>query len=461
MRVDGRRRIVIALLAVAPLAPPGRAAAQDVTWVPGSTHVVCSLTGHDETYTQHRFGLESADRGYSFQFGGQAWWLFGDSRPTARFHGRPNRGTRYPADAKGLDNDSMAESALAPPSGCPRLRFIRRGDHAYANPSVSPDPGHGRRSQVSLRVNEAPITGLELHGRMYVAFATDNLTAAQGGSQSGDFGHPTRSVMARLSSKHPLHFKGLYDLSAPAKRYAAGAKFVQVAMQQGADGTVYVWGVPGGSERAGSAYLLRMAPAALATGRHVAYFAGLSHGAPIWARSAAKATALFSDDPPCMDELGVEYDPYVARWLMLYNCTDASPGHPHGIYLRSAPQPWGPWSPPQTVFDPDPDPVARTGYCYFIHLQVTSGIDRCPPLAPNPPSRTAHRGSYYGPYFVAGGTTGSTGALTLHSSSTFAYTLDTFSPYGQMILSSSVQGPPGTTPTPRAIPPHCTGTTCF
>ena len=33
-----------------------------------------------------------------------------------------------------------------------------------------------------------------------------------------------------------------------------------------------------------------------------------------------------------------------------------------GVFLRTATLPWGPWSPPERIFDP------ATGYCQFMHL---------------------------------------------------------------------------------------------
>ena len=62
---------------------------------------------------------------------------------------------------------------------------------------------------------------------------------------------------------------------------------------------------------------------------------------------------------------------------MLYTCADdESAGYnknngPRGIYLRTADLPWGPWSPPQRIFDPD------TAYCFFMHHQIVSADDFC------------------------------------------------------------------------------------
>ncbi len=51
-------------------------------------------------------------------------------------------------------------------------------------------------------------------------------------------------------------------------------------------------------------------------------------------------------------------------------------------------------------------------------------------------------GGDYGPYFVANWTTGITGTTTVRASTTIYYTLDTFDPYGQLIMRSTILGAP-------------------
>jgi hypothetical protein len=135
---------------------------------------------------------------------------------------------------------------------------------------------------------------------------------------------------------------------------------------------------------------------------------------------------------------------------MIYDCKT---GRPPGIYLRTAPNPWGPWSARQLLFNPAPDAATRTGFCYFIH-----SVSRCPTGAPNPPSgRTAPEGGYYAPYFVAGWTTGIRGSQTTRAQTTIYYTISTHDPYGQVIVQSTIDGPVP----PRQPPPSCKGTACM
>jgi hypothetical protein len=140
-------------------------------------------------------------------------------------------------------------------------------------------------------------------------------------------------------------------------------------------------------------------------------------------------------------QFGVQYNRYLHEWILLYRCKEspAPAGHPAGIFMRTAVHPWGPWSAPTTVFDPAPDPRTRSGYCYFIYL-----AKGCPAGSPNRSLSSAkkpHVGSYYGPYIVPNWTTGQRATPSQRASTTIYYTLDTFDPYGQLILRSTILGP--------------------
>jgi uncharacterized protein (TIGR03437 family) len=168
------------------------------------------------------------------------------------------------------------------------------------------------------------------------------------------------------------------------------------------------------------------------------YFTGLArNGAPNFSAAETDAAALFQDvdganntPTPCTGELGVEYNQFVQRWVMLYNCLDKTAANPSGVYMRLAQQPWGPWSAPQTIFNGQRD----RGLCYFIHRAVTATSPACDQVSD--PGREDVQGGEYGPYFVSGFTTGSVALGT----STFYYTLSTWNPYVQVIMKTTIQG---------------------
>ncbi len=118
------------------------------------------------------------------------------------------------------------------------------------------------------------------------------------------------------------------------------------------------------------------------------YFVGLgADGMPRFSAAEADASPLFADYEQgsaaphnCMGEVGVEWNRFVKRWVMLYNCLNDTPTNPRGVYMRLAEQPWGPWSAPQTIFSP----VRDGGFCGFIHRAVTPTNPACDDLsAPN------------------------------------------------------------------------------
>src|SRR5947209_5261722 len=58
----------------------------------------------------------------------------------------------------------------------------------------------------------------------------------------------------------------------------------------------------------------------------------------------------------CVGQFSVQYDPVLAKWMMMYGCFQDAPDfnthNGRGIFLRMADSPWGPWTPPLLVFDP-------------------------------------------------------------------------------------------------------------
>jgi hypothetical protein len=122
----------------------------------------------------------------------------------------------------------------------------------------------------------------------------------------------------------------------------------------------------------------------------------------------------------------------VKRWVTLDNCLNNTPAHPRGIYMRLADHPWGPWSAPQTIFNPMRD----AGYCHFIHRAVAPGN----PARDNvsAPNRLGVPGGDYGPYFISRFTTGD----EARGSATFYYTMYTWNPYTQVIMKAAIQTSP-------------------
>jgi uncharacterized protein (TIGR03437 family) len=417
----------------------------DPVWVPGSSQKVCQLVGeldHETgqptlSRTETNYGLIGNDLGSSFEHNGKLWFLFGDTHPTATFNGKPNLQNDAPRLAS--DNDSAGFTSGTNIDQCLKLDFVRDSIGAYQNPVVLDAQG---KPAITLGIDEVPIAGIDVGGRMFVVFGTDNNVLMP---TLGNLGFSTRSVVA-VSDDDGNTYHYLYDLSAPTCPRCEGDKFVNVAIANGTDGYLYFWGSQGGmGYRNSSVFLARKLATGIAQAGGMQYFTGLAkNGTPNFSAAEADAAALFQDytgdsNTPanCTGELGVEYNQFVQRWVMLYNCLDKTLATLNGIYMRFATQPWGPWGAPQTIFNGQRD----RGFCFFIHRAVTATSPACDQVGDA--GRDDVGGGAYGPYFLSRFTAGD----AAHGTSTFYYTLSTWNPYVQVIMKTTIQNANQTAPT--------------
>jgi hypothetical protein len=434
------------LVVVGGLVPVGARAQWDdhdseggaVTYVAGSTQKVCQVTGETDhefgtptaSQTDTRYGLVGADLGYSFVHNGMLYFLFGDAAPSATFNGHLNGRSDPPRNPK--YDDAIGFTSLRDLTTCPKLDFFTDSIGAYKSPVVAP---------ISLRTNEMPISGISEGGKIYVIFGTDNIYANPpyasppplNGVQNLGAG-PTRTVIG-VSDDDGDTWRYLYDLSTSrlANVPPYNAKFIYTAIARGQDDYLYIWGSEGGLQfRQSLPYLARKKAFLMNQPGEMEYFTGMDWaGNPHFSQSETDAVPLFRDydgasftPTNCMAHKGVEWNPYVNRWLMLYDCSDETPLNLRGIYLRTAEQPWGPWSAPQTIFNATRD----HGICVFIYSDSTGAC-------PNPGGETGAGGNY-APYFIEPLTTGDEQAAT----SIFYWTMATFDPYTQMIMKTTIQG---------------------
>lgn len=417
------------LLLLATVAARGQnAGSGPIRYVPGSTRKVCQLTGErdHETHlptasrTASRFGLVAADLGDSFEYKGRLVFLFGDSLATPTFHGHPNGFSDPPRSP--LANDAVAFADPLRPDRI-RLDFTTNALGAYGNPVVL---GADGKPAITLGTNEVPVAGLALAGRMVVVFATDN--PHRNAKPPEPLGFATRSVVG-VSEDDGRTFRYCYDLSR-----GPDARFINVALAHGPDGFLYIWGTRGGDNyRKSAVFFARKQLSDLLRPGGMAYFTGFGPlGAPRFSPRESEAAPLFAEpmEPRhATGELGVEWNPYVKRWVMLYNCQDRDADHLPGIWMRTAEHAWGPWSDPQTIFNPQRD----GGYGHFIHRAVTPQDPVDDGLAP--PAARNRWGGAYAPSFLSRFTTGD----AARGRSTFFYTVSTWIPYGQVVLRSTIE----------------------
>ena len=370
---------------------------QAAVWIPESTSKICQLTGQldrqtgDPTLNETgvRFGLYGTDLGASFEYQGRTEFLFGDTQPTEYFGGRDNHGWR-PHEY----NDSVAYTLGADPDQCLVLQFVTGPTGAYASPELRSQSG----KPISLGDFEVPISGFGVGNKMYVFFAVGHPP----GQPRGPY---VRSVLG-CSTDGGRTFTELRDFSA--------ARFVNVAtavtdasalpgLPFNGGKVLLVWGSAGGARYRLSAPCLAVLPLSkLAESGDTRYFAGFAPGsaAPRWSAREDQAAPLFESH--CVGELSAQWNPAVGRWLMLYGCADS-----HGINLRQAERPSGPWSAPQVIFND-----ARDGRD-FMHQPYSDRLS-------DPGRETA--ASEYGPFLLPW-------FRHNHDQATIYYTMSTWNPY--------------------------------
>ena len=331
--------------------------------------------------TQSRYKLWGTDLGIPFRHQDRTILLFGDS------------GGAHGGDAIAFTTDSNPEDGLA-------LTFPTQADGSFKAIHI---PG------ISQEPFEVPTEGTSIGDIMYVYHTTDSTGPGKMG----------RTVVA-VSTDAGETFQYLYDLSIH--------HFIQVSVVE--VDTAEWPGLPqtvgeglvmfGAGEYRESDVRLAFQPSEQIESREgFLYFSGLDDGGqPIWSAQEKDAQPLFNQ--PCVGELSVTFNRFIGQWLMLYNCNL----EPRGINVRVADNPWGPWSPPQVIFDPLQD----NGFCHFIHRSWT--IENCDDLAD--PGQEETNGGPYGPYQFEDLAIGDESQTTIY------FTMSTWNPYTVVLMKATL-----------------------
>jgi hypothetical protein len=358
----------------------------DCDWPDLEQRKVCTPTA---SQTLTRNDILGTDLGYSFESAQGLVFLFGDTI---------GQKTQYKA------GDTMALSASTDPGSPLLLNFQTKGDGSTF--LVQP-PG------IAMGADDVPASGISLNGQIYVVCSTGSDT-----SLSNPHAHD-RSVLTRFDAA-TKSFSILRAIST-----IPGGHFVNMALHEtGTD--VLVFGL--GDYRATDVYLAIVPASGFESGAGTRYFAGLVDGQPTWTGSEAEAVPVLLDNPllnlppdaPTIGNVSVSWSADLGLWLMTYDGgrqTEATTG----VHFSSAPAAWGPWSPPQLVFNAIRDHALGV----FIHdpKSVPDDLLDGPTIAPanNPPATT--RGGIYAPFQIERFTRVAGETLTI------SYTLSTWNPY--------------------------------
>jgi hypothetical protein len=331
--------------------------------------------------TNSRYGLRETDLGIPFRHGDRTFVLFGDTIGV------------HPGDAIAFTTDTTPEDGL-------ELTFLTADDGTYLAITI---PG------ISQRAFEVPTEGTSFGGNMYVYHTTDSLRDA----------HMGRTVLA-VSRDNGQTFEYLYDVSIH--------NFIQLAvvevdsaewegLPQTAGSGIVIFGA--GEYRRTSVRLAYQPAERIEDRDSLRYFTGINNaGQPAWSDDEKDARELF--DHPCVGEMSVTYNRFIRRWIMLYNCAI----EPNGITVRVADQPWGPWSTPQVLFNPQDD----EGYCNFIHRSWN--VENCDTLARE--GTEYDNGGAYGPYQFEDLAIGDESQTTIY------FTMSTWRPYTVVLMKATL-----------------------
>lgn len=334
------------------------------------------------TLTGERYNLPRTDLGVPFEHNGRTYILFGDA-------------WNPPDDPIAFTDDTNPEDGLD-------LTFLQNSTGAYLPVEI---PG------VGLGAFEVPMEGVSVAGKMYVYATTDHSASTMMG----------RSVVAR-SDDDGYSFSYLYDLSTQhfinvSVVEVDAAELENLPAQDGAG--LMIFG--SGDYRRSDVHLAFQPAAVIEAPETIQYFAGLDAAdLPMWSMQEADAQALFNQ--PCVGELSVSYNEFIGKWIMLYNCASNAL---RGINLRTADDPWGPWTDAEIIFHPWDD----EGYCHFIH--VSHDFDDCDNI--QDAGRENEWGGEYGPYQFEHLAVGDDTSTTIY------FTMSTWNPYTVVLMKATLQ----------------------
>ena len=352
-------------------------------------------------------GVRGTDLGVRVDHAGRTFLLFGDTH--WRF---PWLTTR----------DAIAEVVPGGPAATlPQIRF-----HG------SPLRVSGGR--VTMREYDVPLDAFSLEGQFFAFFSSHHFDREQtmGRSVLARAVDPSLPIDPRARWR-PVRFRFLTTISTRHFMNVSVQPFPAAAVPGfgGDHDLLLIWG--SGAYRAGDLRLAVLDPARpgvrgslLRAGRvrpaelGLRYWAGLDAGESVWAEHEEQARPLLH--PGAFGEISVRWVPQVRRFLLL---SGAGPEDPIGpaITLRTAPNPWGPWSPRRRLLDwiasgmAHHDPFSR-----FIKAHA----DGSDPVGDRIFRAQADvTGAAYAPYFFDAAVSGN--HLVLR------YTLSTWNPY-QVVL---------------------------
>jgi Domain of unknown function (DUF4185) len=346
-------------------------------------------------------------------------------------------------------HDSIARSTTANASDGLMLNFFLNGNHGLeVLPPPQPDG-----TPVDMGIDNTPRGGVSLNGTIYLGIKTGNVSSGNGNNdQSHDY-----SVLATFDETTQKFTSGRTLSTLPNGHFIEPAFYLAPAGLLGTpppvspEPVMLIFGA--GAFQASNVYLSIIPSTEFASGvdqngnSATRYFAGMSNGQPTWSSSESNAVPVVTDVDaanPTIVNVSVFYSQPLGLWLMVYDGGRGSLST-EGIYFTYSPQPWGPWSTPQLVFNACRDKgfgnfifyyyatAAQNGCPSAMPAGVTSAPNSAGPAGPtigavNDPN--TNRGHVYAPTLVE--------RFTIISGSTLKlfYMFSTWNPYAVVMMES-------------------------
>jgi Domain of unknown function (DUF4185) len=368
----------------------------DCDWPDLEQRKICTPTA---SQTISRYDIEGIDLGSSFEAPEGLIFLFGDTIGTK---------TNYHAA------DTFASSTSTDPASGLLLNFFTASG---GGPLLVQPPG------VAMGPDDVPAAGISLNDVDWIVCSTGSDT-----SLPNPHVHDS-SVLVRFDPAAKTFTTGRSLSALP------GGHFINMALHAfGSD--VLIFGL--GDYRATDVYLASVPASSFESGAGTRYFAGLVNGAPTWTDQESGAVPLVIDNPlghtppdaPTIGNVSVTWSRDLGLWLMTYDGGRQTPATA-GVYFAYSPVPWGPWSPPQLIFNAKRDHALGV----FIHDPSIVPDDQLdgPTIAPanNPPATT--RGGVYAPFQIERFTRIAGRTLTID------FTVSTWNPYTVVRMRSAFQ----------------------
>ncbi len=336
-------------------------------------------------------------------------------------------------------HDPIGRSTTANASDGLLINFFPSGaSHAL---EVLPPP-QPNGTPVDMGVDNTPATGVSLNGTVYLGIKTGNIASGGGNNdQSHDY-----SVLTTFNESTLAFTSGRTISALPGGHFAAPRFYLAQPGQLGTpppaspEPIMLIFGI--GQPHASNIYLSIVPSSEFWTGldpngdNATRYFAGTSNGQPIWSSSESAAVPIVNDiDPsnPVIIDFSVFYSQQLGLWLMTFD------GAANSVYLTYAQTPWGPWSAPQSIFNPCRDNGFGNFMFYYYATQADNGCPTVPnssgPSGPTIGDQTVNnpattRGFPYGTSLIERFTIVSGNTLKLF------YMMSTWNPYATVMMES-------------------------